>query len=71
LWKWRYFKFSHSQELKSYSHRRLEILSGLFDFYKLLNEDFEIAGTTTDSSDFFKVTKVDNHIHLAGFLIFI
>jgi AMP deaminase len=55
-----------SGEVKTYCHKRLDILNGLFDFHKLLNSDLESHATQQDSRDFFNITKVDNHVHLAA-----
>jgi AMP deaminase len=55
-----------SGEVKTYCHKRLDILNGLFDFHQLLNSDLESHATQSDSRDFFNITKVDNHVHLAA-----
>lgn len=52
--------------IKTYCHKRLEILKGLFEFHQLLNHELESTGTTNDAKDFYNIVKVDNHVHLAA-----
>eukprot|EP01080_Neovahlkampfia_damariscottae_P000488 gene488-8002_t len=59
-------KIVQSGEVTTYTQKRIDILSGLYDFHQLLNSDLEAHATQTDSRDFFNITKVDNHVHLAA-----
>ena len=61
-----FLKIIQSGEVNTYSQKRLDILTGLFDFHQLLNSDLEAHATESDSRDFFNITKVDNHVHLAA-----
>lgn len=54
----------HSGTVKSYSYKRLELLSAKFNLHILLNEERENEATkSVPHRDFYNVRKVDTHVH--------
>jgi AMP deaminase len=57
----------HDGMYKTISYRRLEMLQHRFQFHLMYNREREIMETKiVPSIDFYKLHKVDNHVHLAA-----
>eukprot|EP00455_Lapot_gusevi_P012468 TRINITY_DN1592_c0_g2_i1.p1 TRINITY_DN1592_c0_g2~~TRINITY_DN1592_c0_g2_i1.p1 ORF type:complete len:649 (+),score=201.73 TRINITY_DN1592_c0_g2_i1:111-2057(+) len=61
-----HFNFIRSGAAKTFCQKRLEILNHKYQLYEVLNWNIEEDSTRDDPVDFYKIAKVDNHIHLAA-----
>lgn len=61
--KWLYFTVCCGKKQDTFCSKRVKIVETCFNLYVTLNQDIEETSEKDDSMDFYRVTKVDNHIH--------
>ena len=61
-----YHKIVLGKKENTFAVRRLKLIEQNYTMHHILNEGYEDNEASKDTADFYKIVKVDNHIHAAG-----